>query len=185
MLRLFIAIELPSTFKDQLAGLKTSLVDATWAKRDTFHLTLRFLGDHISQARVSELDAVLRPIQVSAFDVELRGVGRFPPNPKRPARVLWVGMTPQPTLTALYREIERAVTSIGFAADDHDFNPHITLARLKHDQPDPAVSQFLQQNADFRAQAFHAGDFKLFSSTLTPQGAVYRVVSSYPLNQHD
>ncbi|MBL8132473.1 MAG: RNA 2',3'-cyclic phosphodiesterase [Anaerolineae bacterium] len=180
-MRLFIAIELPEPLKDRLERLKTNLPGAIWTRRDTYHLTLRFLGDDIAAARLPDLRAALAAVQTPAFDVTLRGVGRFPPQPRRPARVLWVGVTPNPPLTRLYRAVESAVIGLGFPADDHDFSGHITLARLKSNQPEPSVEGFLKRHADFSADPFPAGAFHLFSSTLTPQGAHYAALAEFPL----
>lgn len=180
-MRLFIAIELPGTIKDQVARLKTDIPDTVWTKRETYHLTLRFLGDYVAESRVFELKAALSEIHAHAFDVTLSGVGRFPPGTKKPAHVLWVGIAPTPPLLALYRAIEKTVTSLQFPADDHAFNPHITLARLKHFKPEPSVEAFLTRNTNFRTESFPVEAFHLFSSTLTEQGARYSQLGDFPL----
>lgn len=180
-MRLFIAVELPDALKDQIARLKMDIPDASWTRRETYHITLRFLGDDIADTRVPELKTTLSQIQLPAFDVTLQGVGRFPPGAKKPARVLWIGLAPNPPLIALYRAVETAVTGLGFPPDDHNFSGHITLARLKHFKLEPSVAAFLNDHADFRAEPFHADAFHLFSSTLTPQGARYTVLARFPL----
>lgn len=180
-MRLFIAVELPDALKDQIARLKTDIPDASWTRRETYHITLRFLGDDIADSRVPDLKNALSQIQLPAFDVTLQGVGRFPPGAKKPARVLWVGLAPNPPLIALYRAVETIVTGLNFPPDDHDFSGHITLARLKHFKPEPSVDAFLSKQGDFRPEPFHTDAFHLFSSTLTPQGARYTTLASFPL----
>lgn len=184
-MRLFVAIDLPDALKAQVAGLKTSLPGANWPRRETYHLTLRFLGDDIAESRVADIQTALAAVRESAFEVTLQGVGRFPPNSKRPARVLWVGIAPNPPLNRLQQAVEHAVTSAGFPPDDRPFSGHITLARLKSTRPEPRVAAFLARYADFRAPPFPAADFHLFSSTLTPQGAHYTRLASFPLVADD
>jgi len=180
-MRLFIAVQLPDALKDQLERLKTDIPDASWTRRETYHITLRFLGDEIPDSRVPDLKNALAEIHLPAFDVTLQSVGRFPPGEKKPARVLWVGIAPNPPLMVLYRAVEKTVIGLGFPPDDHDFSGHITLARLKHTRPEPSVNAFLSKHANFRAEPFHTDAFHLFSSTLTPQGARYTALAHFPL----
>lgn len=183
-LRLFIAVDLPESLRDRLLALQTNIPGATWVKRPALHLTLRFLGD-VEQAQIAKLNAALSAIQAEPFPMALSGVGRFPPNERRSARVLWVGIARQPALLRLAASVESAVVGLGFPPDDHDeFSPHITLARLKeHRDAAGAVSRFLSQHQGFRADPFSVESFVLYSSTLTPQGAIYKPVESFKLAQ--
>lgn len=181
-MRLFIAVNLPVWIKDQLASLKTDLPQATWTRRETYHITLRFLGDGIEESRIPALKDALAAIQLSAFELQLKGVGRFPPNPKKPARVLWVGIAPNPRLNALYDAVERCVTTLGFPADDHDFRGgHITLARLRSPKPEPLLDSFLSRHAQFASESFSVTAFYLFSSVLMPNGPQYQAVGAFHL----
>lgn len=179
--RLFIAIELPDAVKDQLVRLRADIPGAAWVKPNAYHLTLRFLGDGISEETLGVLRDALSTISEPSFKLRLEGVGRFPPNAKRPARVLWVGVSAPPTLQSLYAQIERVVTEAGFAPEDRAFHPHITLARLKLFQPEPKVERFLEAHRTFRTEPVEVRAFHLFSSTLTPQGAIYQEQGRYPL----
>ncbi|MBN8638079.1 MAG: RNA 2',3'-cyclic phosphodiesterase [Anaerolineae bacterium] len=176
-MRLFIALELPDDLKDRLAGLKTPIPAANWVKRDGYHLTLSFLGE-VEPARVPALTAALSSIQSPSFSVTLRGAGRFPP--KGSARVLWIGTEAQPALRALQKQVEQALVSLGFPPEDRPFSAHITLARLKSDAR-REVEAFLEQHRDWRADPFPVSAFHLIESTLTPQGAHYRIEQSFAL----
>lgn len=173
--RLFVAIDLPETIKDQLVALQSGVGSATWVKRYTFHLTLRFLGDGIPAAQLDAITTALAQLEAPPFAFHLQGVGRFPPGEKRGARVLWVGIAPQPLLTGrLQPLVEQAVTGIGFPPDDKPFSGHITMARLK--KPDALaqdVPRWLAQHSAFRSDAIPVESFTLYSSLLTPQGPRY------------
>lgn len=179
LMRLFIAIELPDDLKDRLAGLKTVIPAANWVKRAGYHLTLSFLGE-VDSDRVPALTAALSSIQSPSFSVTLRGAGRFPP--KGAARVLWIGTETQPALIALHQQVERALVPLCFPTEDRSFSAHITLARLKTDAR-REVEAFLEKHRDWRADPFPVTAFHLIESTLTPQGAHYRIEHSFPLNE--
>lgn len=179
--RLFIAIELPEAVKDQLVKLRADIPGALWVKPNGYHLTLRFLGDGIETARLHAIREALQAVQSQPFSMRLRGVGRFPPNARRAARVLWVGVTAPPALDALYRQVESAVVRVGFPPEDRDFHPHITLARLKLFKPEPKVDRFLEQHQAFRTAEIVVTEFFLFSSVLTPQGSIYEKQGAYRL----
>ncbi|NDJ62180.1 MAG: RNA 2',3'-cyclic phosphodiesterase, partial [Chloroflexi bacterium] len=148
--RLFVAITLPESIKGRLGALKTAIPGATWVKPPTFHLTLRFLGDQIRDERVAPIQAALATVRAAPFTLAWGGVGRFPPSPKKAARVLWVGLTPEPGLQTLYHAVESALATVDFPPEDRDFNPHITVARLKTAKHTPEVEAFLTQHADLR-----------------------------------
>lgn len=174
MMRLFVAIDLPQRVKDQLGALKTDIPGARWVKPAQMHLTLRFIGDQVMEAHFQQIKTALATIEAEAFTLTLQGVGRFPPSPKKAARVLWVGISAQPRLDVLYQKVETAVRRIGFPEDDHDFNPHITLARVQSDKLSPAISSFLENNADFQSETIAVDQFYLYSSLLSPQGPSYK-----------
>ena len=181
-MRLFVAVDLPDEVKDQLVALKTDLPDAVWVKRPALHLTLRFLGDRIDPIRVTPIQLALASIRADAFPLALSGTGRFPSGTRRPARVLWVGLSDQPALLALHAAVERALIPADFAPEDRPFSPHVTLARLKGDQPAPQIDRFLDRQRGFHSDPFTVSSFQLISSVLTPQGPDYRHEGTFRLN---
>lgn len=175
-MRLFAAVEFPDAVKDQLVALKTDIPGAAWVKRPALHLTLRFLGDPIDPIRLTPIKLALASVQSDAFTLTLRGVGRFPENARRPARVLWVGIEAQPALLALHQAVESALAEADFPPEDRAFSPHVTLARLKGGDGEPQASQvarFIENHKAFHSAAIPITAFHLFSSVLTPQGPRY------------
>jgi len=180
-MRLFVAIDLPDAIKDELDTLRANVPGATWAKRQAFHLTLRFLGDQILQERLNPIMTALETVRVSPFEMTLQGVGRFPPAMRGAARVLWVGIAPQPALAELYDRIEQALTTVGFSREVNNFRPHITLARLKTSNPTRDINALLERHATFQAGPMRVDEFALFSSVLTAQGSRYKTEEIYKL----
>ncbi len=177
-MRLFAAIHLPDAITAQLVALQTVIPTARWVSTDQMHLTLFFIGETEQEAAVN---TALAAVQAAPFPLTLAGVGRFPPGNRKPPRVLWVGIDSEPALHALQAQVTHALTGAGFTAEARAFNPHITLARLKAQHPLPEVERFLAQHQNLRLPTFAVEHFRLYASTLTPQGPVYTVRVTYPL----
>ncbi len=130
MARAFVAVVPPQPVLDAIAdavdGLRARCPSkARWAPREQWHLTLRFLGDHVDlDAAAAQLGAVA----FAPFELQLGGVGAFP-RPSR-ANVLWigaaVGCTPLTTLAAAVNDATASLTPL----DDKPFRAHLTVARF-------------------------------------------------------
>jgi RNA 2',3'-cyclic 3'-phosphodiesterase len=184
MPRLFVAVNLPESVRQQLGAIRVSVPTARVVKPTQMHLTLRFISDQVPDEQVESIKAALSQVAVPAFEMRLDGVGRFPPQEKKAPRVLWVGVDAPPELAALHRQIEQALAGVGFTPEGKLFSPHITLARLQLMKAVPEVQQFLNSNHVFATNPFPVRDFVLYASTLTPQGPQYSVVAVYPLQEN-
>lgn len=169
-MRLFVAIDLPDTVKDQLDMLQAHIPTARWVKRQQMHLTLFFLGE---TDRLADIKAGLASIETPPFELTLTGVGRFPKRYKQPPRVLWVGIDAGLALTQLHEQVTSVLSGIGLAPEKRPFSPHITLARLKTREMLPEVDAFLNTHDAFRVPSVPITEFVLFSSVLSQQGARY------------
>jgi len=175
--RLFVAIDLPEEIKLVIGSLRCSLPGAKWVAESQIHLTLRFIGE-VDDELLKMIVASLSGIVAAPFSLAMQGVGCFPP--KRDPKVLWVGVDGGSALFALQGEIEKALVRKGVAPEDRPFSPHITIARLK-ETPAARVVPFLRHYARFATRSFPVTQFILYSSTLTPQGAVHRQEALFPL----
>lgn len=175
-MRLFVAIDLPSAYKDRLEALKAPLPGARWVQRQAFHLTLRFLGDGIPADRLDDIRAALAAIQAERFDMSLRGVGQFS------GKVLWVGVEAPPALYDLHHALGMALRDVGFPPDARRFSPHITLARLRDDRGRHALSALLERYAGFTTAPFVVTAFTLYASQLTANGPIYTAQAAYALH---
>lgn len=178
MPRLFAAIDLPETVKDQLAGLCQGVPGARWVSREQMHLTLRFIGD-VDNQRFEAIRQGLERVQAAPFEMALRGVGQFPP--RGAARVLWAGVPVSPALMALQQQVASTLLDLGLEPEDRPFAPHITLARLKSPPVPLLIGRYLNQYAAFHTPPIPVQAFALYSSLLRPEGPVYRHEAVYPL----
>lgn len=172
MPRLFIAIHLPQAVKSGLSRLRMNIPTARWSDERQFHLTLRFLGD-IADNQVGMIEDALSGIIMSPFEMSLKGVGCFPANINKPTRVLWAGLSAPQVLFDLQQQVESAMIGAGFGAQNKPFSPHITLARLKTDQPLGMVKTFLEAHKNYASALFGVSHFALVESQLHPSGAIY------------
>ena len=176
-MRLFLALSLPAPLRDRLAALCTGVPGARWVAPENLHLTLRFIGE-VDGSQARDLDTALAQVRTARLAVTLAGVDRF--GSGRKLRALWVGVESNPELDRLYRKLDHAVRGAGLAPEGRKFKPHVTLARFKGD-PGRRLHDYLVHHAIFRAEAFEARDFVLYSSFLSHGGAIYTAEAAYPL----
>lgn len=176
MTRLFVALALPDGIAESLMLLQAGVPGARWLERDQLHLTLRFVGE-VEGRTAAAIDDALSLIRNPRFALELKGVGEF--GGKNP-RALWTGVRSEDEVAHLQRKIESALQRIGLPAEPRKFKPHVTLARLRA-APRGRVLDYLTDHALYASGPFDVNGFILYSSTLTPNGSLYRAERAYSL----
>jgi RNA 2',3'-cyclic 3'-phosphodiesterase len=177
MNRLFVAIAMPEQIRPQLAALSGGLPGARWVSEDNLHLTLRFIGE-VHRGVMDDVADALDRVRLPPFQLVLEGLGHW--EAKGKARVVWIGVRPEPALNALQKRIEQVLIAAGLEPERRRFRPHITLARLR-DAPDEWVVRYIQQHSPFSLPAFEVDSFTLFRSYLKREGSVYQAEAEYPL----
>ena len=176
MIRLFVAIDLPTDVRERLLALQGGVPGARWSNAEQLHLTLRFIGE-VDENIGHDIDDALTAIRAPSFTVELSGVGEF--GGKNP-RALWAGVKASDALLHLQRKVETALQRIGLEPEPRKYSPHITLARLRA-APKDKVVQFLTHGSLFSAGPFPVNHFVLFSSHPSQSGSLYRPERIYRL----
>lgn len=176
MMRLFVALALPDVVAEGLILLQGGIPGARWSTREQLHLTLRFIGE-VDGRDAQAIDDALASIRAPRFTLELKGVGEF--GGKNP-RALWAGVRDGAPVEHLQRKVESAVQRVGVAPEERKFSAHVTLARLRAAQRDRIIT-FLASHALYASGPFEVNGFILYSSTLTPNGSLYRAERSYRL----
>lgn len=179
MIRLFVAIDIPDDIRMLICGMGSSLPGARAVPTEQLHLTLKFIGD-VENSMLSDINEALSTVLHAPFQMCLKKVGHFPPRGM--PRVLWIGVEPTLEVTHLRNKVERALFQIGIPRENRKFSPHVTLARLKN-SPLKRVTQFLAGNSLLMTPDFKVDTFQLYSSTLTPKGAIHTPLSSIPLHE--
>ncbi|AFK17866.1 RNA 2',3'-cyclic phosphodiesterase [Haloferax mediterranei ATCC 33500] len=184
-MRLFLAIDLPSSLSEDVAAVQELLSDADslqFTDPEQAHVTLKFLGE-TSPDRLDEVeDAVedaLDAAAVDPFDASVGGLGVFPSLDY--IRVIWTGVTDgADEMTRLHEALERETTALGFDAEDHEFSPHITLARMNDARWKAHVRRVVEQEAP-TIGTFRVREVRLKKSELGPNGPEYGTVARFSL----
>jgi 2'-5' RNA ligase len=175
-MRLFVALSIPDSVAQGLLLMQGGVPGAHWQTREQLHLTLRFIGE-VDGRDANDIDEALSAISSPRFTLALKGVGEF--GGKKP-HAIWAGVNDRAVVDHLNRKIETAIQRIGLAPDPRKFTPHVTLARLRA-SPADRVMDWLVDHALLASSPFEVNAFKLYSSTLTPDGSVYVPQSVYSL----
>jgi 2'-5' RNA ligase len=180
MLRLFVAFDVPEAQKDSVeTAVRTlDIPGARWTGRQSWHVTLKFLGA-TPEERLPEVTGVVeRAASASPRAMtSLGGIGAFPGF--RRARVLWVGLDdPGGVLGALARTLEEGFEPLGFPPERRPWTPHLTLARFKV----PAAVALEPDRISLDERPFEVGEIVLFRSHLKAGGAVYEPIARSSLS---
>lgn len=177
-LRLFIAIDLPQIIKQGLLQVEKDISPynwpAKWVKPDNQHLTIKFLGN-TPQEKIETIKKNIKDISsgFNPFELVVKSIGVYPSH--RNPRILWAGISEnQGFLTKLNNMIEDGMEPLGFIREKRDFSPHLTLARLSGFCPN--AEKVLRKNSELIFGKFNVSDIVLYQSTLTPKGAIYKVL---------
>lgn len=184
-MRLFLSIDLPSSLTEAIEDVQADFDDAAgldFVDPSQAHVTLKFLGD-TDPDRLDDLEAALSEAVADAgvdpFRAEIGGLGVFP-SPEY-ISVLWVGVREgSAEMTALHEALEAAAVERGFDPEEHEFTPHVTLARM-NDARGKDLVQRLVEEEDPTVGAFRVAEVRLAESTLTEDGPEYETVARYPL----
>ncbi len=177
MKRIFLALRLDDLTRALLSGLGAQVPGARPVSEDQVHLTLRFIGD-VDGATFRDIRAGLGELPAPPVILSISGVGHFPPR-GRP-RILWAGVKPSAELAGLRNKVNNILRNCGISPEERKYHPHITLARLKNTSPH-RVARFLSQNSTLSTPPCTVNQLTLFSSTLSPKGAVHTIEDEYPL----
>lgn len=189
-MRSFIALELPVDFANETAALARHLsesIEGRFMHRDSYHITLAFLGDASEQdiaSAMAALEAVAMPggegakggegaAPVAPVPLACAGLGKFG---RSSDATLWLGLREYDSLVDLAARVRDQLDARGVHFDTKPFKPHITLARRAR------LSSVALTEVPFPRDAF-ATRITLFRSELSSEGARYKPLYSVSLAQ--
>jgi RNA 2',3'-cyclic 3'-phosphodiesterase len=178
--RLFVALDLPSSLRTRLSWMAGGLPGARWVPPENYHVTLRFIGE-LPGWRAEEVDHALAGLRAPGFELQLSGVGTFAKGGK--VNALWVGVERNPALDHLQAKVETALQRAGIESERRRFNPHVTLARMDG-VPEGKIASWVQGHNLFRSDKVPVEHFTLFRSRLGKEQAVYEAEVEYPLRSY-
>jgi 2'-5' RNA ligase len=184
-MRLFVSVDLPEDLADAVVAVQDWFADADglrYTDPGQAHVTLKFLGD-VPESRAGDLgdalESAVGSADVTPFDASFEGLGVFPSLDY--ISIVWLGVGDgSEELAALQDAVETEFVNRGFDPEDHEFTPHVTLARMEH----AGGKQLVQNVAEgehpevgtARVDAVH-----LTESKLTDDGPTYETVRTVRL----
>lgn len=181
MPRLFVSVDLPPRLEPKVRDLQSYLrgtrADLNFTKPEQAHLTMKFVGN-TPEEHVDDVADVLdeAAATVEPFEVALGGTGVFPSRDY--VSVVWVGVREGvEELTRLHEALEEGTVGRGLAdEEEHDYKPHVTLARMGSGRGKSEVLKFVDENEDVTLGSFEATHLRLKSSELHDHGSVHETV---------
>ncbi|MDV7350651.1 RNA 2',3'-cyclic phosphodiesterase [Halorubrum distributum] len=190
-MRAFFAVDLPDSLAPAVADAQAPFADAPGVNPvdpEQAHVTLKFLGDvggrdGETEPTVDDVTAAgeraVDRAGVAPFKCAVAGLGVFPN--REYVSVVWTGVdSGAEALTALYEALEAETTALGVDPADHEFTPHVTLARVETAAGAEAVRDALDAERP-EVGTFSVDEIRLVKSTLTESGPEYDVVREFDL----
>ncbi|WP_284010617.1 RNA 2',3'-cyclic phosphodiesterase [Haloarcula pelagica] len=186
MKRLFVSVDLDG-LADAVRAVQDRFEGASglrFTDPEQAHVTLKFLGDTESDRideLLAELEAAVDDAGVAPFEARFGGLGVFPSMEY--VSVVWFGVREgagAAELTALHEAIEGRTVAMGFEPEDHEFTPHVTLARMDH-AGGKALVQEVVRSTDPDVGSLAVDEIRLTESVLGPDGPTYRNIESISL----
>ena len=188
-IRVFICFELPTevshSVRDLIHYLKTFGRGVRWVHHDGIHLTLKFLGEIDSQ-RIKDVAAVVEKVakNYAPFALKLAGKGAFP-DFKRP-RVFWIGIRETAdTIHRIQQDLENELETVGFPKDKRQFSPHLTLGRVKFNDPTVHKIALELERMHVEEIEFSMDHIVIMKSDLHPNGAIYTPLRKIKMSRDD
>ena len=128
-LRLFIAINFKAETRAVLAEWRDELQAVASRGRfspdENLHLTLAFLGE-CDNEQLELVKSVLAETEFEAFEISVGRLGRFR---RRGGDIWWAAAEESAELIVVQGDLYSRLMAAGFALEEREFVPHITLGR--------------------------------------------------------
>ncbi|MFQ3294980.1 MAG: 2'-5' RNA ligase [Halobacteriales archaeon] len=186
-MRLFVSVNLPDDLAESVRVVQDEFREASglnFTDPEQAHMTLKFLGE-VDRNRLpaieGRLEAAVDAAAVDPFEVQYGGLGVFPSLDY--ISVLWFGVRDghgDAELTRLAEAVEDELVAEGFDPADHDFTPHVTLARMNHAGGKDLVQENVRE-LDPTIGTAQVSEIRLTKSELTDKGPIYSTVERFPV----
>jgi len=182
-MRLFIAVPIPDEIKNNITQIVSELnktpTKVRWVKKESMHLTLKFIGN-VEEKKADEITDALKTITFPEFQnkIEFKDIGFFP-NRRRP-RVIWVGIKDyEKKLSEWALLLEGVLEPLGFPKEKRGFKPHLTIGRIKSPEEMDSILRIVNRRRGHLFGTAKPDKVILFQSILKPTGAEYKSLHSF------
>ncbi len=200
-MRIFLAIDLPQNIKDfiwkDFAYSKDVLDSLRFVEKESFHITLVFLGEISGENNLSEIKKSIESVSKNntAFDLKITGY-EIKLSQNSPS-MIWLVFDKDSSIkiNSLSNDLKKELTSkkIGFDGTYDNFG-HVTLAKFRqswkddyaiknHDDKTKIISDITKELPDAVFYNFRAEQITLFESLSGPNGREYKPLFVSLLNE--
>jgi len=180
--RLFVSLNLPENIIEQIIKFRDNICTdekIKWEPREKYHSTIKFIGD-VSNEMVEEIsDQLLFINQYPGIKCSFNKFGFFFRD--RKPTILWAGLVVDDLLNKLIKKLNENLNKFSIPTEQREFNPHITLLRIKNDPGINFVNNF--KNFTFEPILFKANSVTLYKSILHIEGSKYFEIKKYKLKE--
>lgn len=181
MVRCFIAIDLPENIKAKFFHEikileKSNFAYGKFVEKENLHLTIKFLGE-LTEEEIKKIKLKLKQIKQKSFELQLTRIGFFPSD--KYIKILWIGLgdlSEDNLLKKLFEKINEKTKEINL--DYEEFNPHITLARIKGIKNKKEFTEKVN-NLRVPQENFVVEGFSLMKSELFHKGVKYKTIEKF------
>lgn len=176
MIRLFVAIPIPTGVKKQIGAACADFPSEKWTPLSNLHLTVHFIGN-LHPDEIAPLSAKLNAIclQFDLFTLQFKDVC-FIGNRKRP--MIWIRLHHSERLELLASLIAEVTGS----EPDLPFTPHITLLRLS-EESNPDQKLKLLSKIPVQPFQLEVRQVELWDSVPADGGRKYTCLQKFPFGR--
>jgi 2'-5' RNA ligase len=172
-MRTFVAVDLPKEVKDYIFNLEKKLkqelpAKISWKAKKNLHITLKFLGE---VENLEEIKSSLKKIKFKPFKLCLSELGTFS------EKVFWMGIEPEEPFLSLAKKIDEETMRYN---PNVEFKTHLTLGKIKI-LKDKEKFRKIMKSIKIENLEFEVNSFQLIQSSLTKDGARYKILEEYSL----
>jgi RNA 2',3'-cyclic 3'-phosphodiesterase len=177
-IRLFVAIELPVTVKQEIARVQADLKSAhcfegKYVDPEQLHITMKFIGS----VQADQLDVIIKALARISFVpcvAQLDRVGLFCTDGC--IKIVYVNVV-APSLPALAADLDAQLLP-WCQPEQRAFVSHVTLARVKHVEDRQRVYDVVNA-LKMKPIKFEINSFVLMQSVLGSDGPEYRMLATF------
>ena len=181
MIRLFIALKIPSYIRKEIVNLTKEFVPGfekyKWEHIDKIHLTLKFIGN----TREELVNEVIKKIsfmnEYKKFECGLDKFDFFYRNGK--PSIFFVKLQMEKRINELVIRLNNELESLNIPREKKEFHSHLTLLRIKGYED---VEPLKKMTDKVLNNKFTADEIALYQSRLLSQGSRYKELLNYKLN---
>ena len=181
MIRLFVALKIPSEIKRNLLNYCKNLddqkINLKWETPEKIHLTLKFIGE-VEEDILGGIKESLGFIsEYHPFNFRITKFDFFYRDNE--PKILWAGLETDERIYKLVHDLNQTLNRFSVPVENRKFKPHLTLLRLKRNPGNDFVNKF--RKFSLNEMNFISNEVALIKSELIKPGAVYTEIQKYNL----